>query len=84
MVVIGVNTGGLYDGDDEALINAFIQQTGVTFPVVMDGDQVVPYEAGSAISPFPVDVIVDPDGIISAIYTEYDPDTLLAAINAAR
>ncbi len=81
--IIGVNTGGLHGGDDEARIQAFIDQTGVTFPIVMDEQQTVPYSAGIGISPFPVDLVIDRDGVIRYLRTEYDPDALLAAIEAA-
>ena len=81
-MVIGVNTGGLSGGDDEQVIGAFIEQTGVTFPVVMDEGQTAYYDVGAAISPFPVDVVVDQDGVIRFIKGEYDPDALIAAVTS--
>jgi hypothetical protein len=84
VTVLGVNAGGLYGDDTAAIIGAFIKQTGVTFPVVMDQHQSANYQAGVAISPFPFDVVVDGDGIIRALLTEYDPGALLDAIEAAR
>jgi peroxiredoxin len=83
VVVIGVNGGGLLGGDDGPRIDAFIRQTGVTFPVVMDQGQTQLYDQGPAISPYPVDVVIDRDGTIRAIFTEYDADALLEAVNDA-
>ncbi len=79
-MVIGVNTGGLAGGDDAARIRLFIEQSNVTFPVVMDEQQAQTYAAGLGISPFPVDVVVDREGVIRYISTEYDPDALREAV----
>ena len=81
-MVIGVNTGGLEQGDDEQITNAFIQQTGVTFPVVQDKGQSAHYDLGAAISPFPFNIVVDREGIIRRIKGEHKPDELLAAVQA--
>ena len=84
VVVIGVASGGLHGGDDETRVRKFIAETGVTFPVVLDHGQSVAYQTGLAISPFPTDVIVDGDGVIRGIYSEYDPDVLVDAIDQVR
>lgn len=82
VVVVGVNTGGLFNDDTVARIEAFIAQTGVTFPVVRDHDQVKAYDTGLAISPFPVDVVIDRDGVIRYVSAGYDADTLLAVVQS--
>ena len=41
------------------------------------------YDQGPAISPYPVDVVIDRDGTIRAIFTEYDADALIEAVNDA-
>ena len=46
----------------------------MTFPIVMDEGQAVTYVSGLGISPFPMDVVIDRDGIIRYIRREYDPD----------
>lgn len=83
MTVIGVNTGGLHGGDDAARIQAFIEQANVSFPVVMDRGQTVTYAAGLGISPFPVDLVIDREGVIRYLRHEYDPDALREAVLAA-
>ena len=84
VTVIGVNTGGLGGGDDTARIQNFIEQAGVTFPIVMDEGQTETLAAGLGISPFPVDLVIDRQGIIRYLSTEYDPNALDAAIQAQR
>lgn len=83
VTVIGVNTGGLAGGDDAARIQSFIEQANVTFPVVMDRGQTVTYASGLGISPFPTDLVIDRDGVIRYLRTEYDPDALREAVLSA-
>ena len=79
---MGINTGGIFNEDDAERIGIFIEQTGVTFPVVQDFAQVKAYDTGLAISPFPVDVVVDREGIIRYVSAGYDSDELLAVVES--
>lgn len=73
VLVIGVDPGGLMDGEDTALIEQFAAHTGVTFPLGLDaGGSYRAFRGGDAISPFPLDVIVAPDGTIAYQSREYD------------
>ena len=82
-MVIGIDPGGLFGGDTADIVNQFVEQTGVTFPVGWDRSG--SYSAfrtggGGAISPFPLDVLVDADGKIRFITREYDPSELAAIV----
>ena len=79
MVVIGINSGGL-GGETQAMIQSFVAQTQVTFPIVQDPASFNMWETSAAISPFPLDVVVDRSGIIRHVFREYDADTLEAAV----
>lgn len=81
MVVIGINSGGL-GGETQAMIQAFVDQTQVTFPIVQDPVSFTDWETSTSISPFPLDIVVDRNGIIQHVYREYDADTLIAAVVA--
>ena len=82
--MIGLNTGGLYGGDDETRIRKFIDETGVTFPIASDGGRSYgSFSAGPGISPFPLDVVIGRDGRIVYLTREYDAGALKAAVEAA-
>jgi peroxiredoxin len=74
VVVVGIDTGGLRGGDDAARVQAFVDQTGITFDVGWDRSQ--SYRSflggGPGISPFPLDVIIGPDAKIAYLSREYD------------
>lgn len=78
-MVIGLNSGGL-GGETQAMIQAFMTQTGVTFPIVQDPQGYAAWEDAASASPFPFDILVDKTGIIKQIYREYDATALEAAI----
>jgi peroxiredoxin len=84
LVVIGLNAGGDYAGDDEARIRKFIDETGVTFPVGVDHERSYDLLGGGAgVSPFPLDVVIDRQGNIRLVTREYDPDHLASVIAQA-
>lgn len=79
--VVGVNPGGLFEGDSAELVARFVAQTGVTFPVGRDlsGSYGV-FRGGATISPFPLDVVVDRGGRIAYVSRQFDPEALRAAV----
>lgn len=80
-MVIGIDQGGLMGGDTTEIVQSFVDQTGVTFPVGWDAaGSYNQYPNLGAISPFPLDVVVDENGNIAYINREYDAEGLLAAI----
>lgn len=81
VVVLGLSGSGLFGNESVATLNAFVEQTGVTFPILR-GDRSY-FEYGNqdgAISPFPLDVIVDREGRIRYLRHEFDGDAMVAEI----
>ncbi len=79
----GVAQGGLRGGDTDQVLRDFIDQTGVTFPIVRDQDGYGLFRRstqGPMVSPFPIDVLIDKDGKIVSVRGEYDPDALLTEV----
>ena len=78
--MIGVAQGGLRGGDTDEVLRQFIAQTGVTFDVVRDTDNGYSVFrrslSESMISPFPLDVVIDPEGRLVSARGEYDPGAL--------
>ena len=83
-MVIGVAQGGLRGGDTDEVLRQFVAQTGVTFEIARDTDNGYSLFRRSlpesSISPFPLDVVVDPDGRLVSARGEYDPAALEAEI----
>lgn len=71
--------------DSGETLEQFIDQTGVTFPTGWDVES--SYDAFKAadegLSPFPLDVLVGRDGVITWLSREYDAGALLAAVQQA-
>jgi len=62
--------------DDAQGLIAFREQTGVTFPFLIESDsasyQAYRAGAGDQTTPYPLDVIIDRDGIVRYLRGEYD------------
>ncbi len=73
---------GINDGESSELASSFVKNFGLTYPVLHDADRTVyfHYNVGG-ISPYPRDVIVDQNGIISYIHSEYDPQVMIRTID---
>ncbi|MEQ9322866.1 MAG: hypothetical protein RIF41_27120 [Polyangiaceae bacterium] len=79
--MIGIDQGGLMGGDTTAIVQGFIDQTGVTFPVGWDASgSYFDFPTDGAISPFPLDVVVDRQGRIAYVSREYDAEELLQVV----
>ena len=80
LVVYGVAQGGLRGGDTDEILRNFIDQTGVTFEVVRDtGDGYRMFRRAvpeASVSPFPLDVVIGPDGRLISARREFDPEAL--------
>lgn len=78
LLVLGLSARSSADAEDLA---AFLDATGATFPVVVDDrDTYAQYAADDSVSPYPIDVVVDADGIIVYLSREYDPDAMADAV----
>ena len=82
VIVVGINPGAMMmGGESAARVRAFVDQTRVTFPVGFDdGDSYKMFPYGGAISPFPLDVIVDRDGTIVYAERRYDGRAIRRAV----
>ena len=75
------------NGDAMDGVQRFVSNLHVTYAVGLEDPSTRTYAAltqnfkGS--NPFPVDVVVGKDGIITYIAREYDPDGMTAAVEAA-
>ena len=59
----------------------FAEYTGATFPIMYDGDGTYAhYNHDEATAPYPLDVIIDRDGIVAYVSTHYEPDAMEAVI----
>lgn len=80
LLVLGLSSGG---HASDAELDAFLDATGVTFPVVRDDDDTyAAYAWNDALAPYPIDLVVDEDGRITYLAREYDPAALRAAVEA--
>lgn len=55
----------------------FVEQTGVSFPVVFDEEGTYrEYDRAEATAPYPLDVIVDREGVVRYVAAEYDAEAM--------
>lgn len=79
VVVLGINAG--QDQVDD--IEHFVEIFQISFPVLIDDAGVgFQYQQSGAVSPFPLDYVIDREGNVAYWATEYDPDAMTATIDA--
>ncbi len=71
--VLGVNTR-----EDTAVVRRFVDNFDLTYPILLDetGDVTLQYRI-QGISPYPLDCIIDQNGIVRYLRSEYDPQFML-------
>lgn len=70
------------NSDDLPTTRQFAENFGLTFPVLMDSQNNTYFRyAISGLSPYPRDCIIDQNGIIRYLHSEYDPQVMLKTIN---
>jgi hypothetical protein len=74
----GVLLYGVNNENSRILLD-FIEQTGITFPVITGNPQGYTILGGQ--SPFPRDYIIDPEGFVQYAATEYRPTEMSAIID---
>jgi hypothetical protein len=75
--VFGLNAGQDPAEDLEVFLNAFQ----VTFPILLDaGSTKNIYRQSGAISPYPLDYVIDQQGRVAYFSTEYHPEEMIAVI----
>ncbi len=73
---------GINDGESFSTAVNFANNFGLTYPVLFDqGGTVYSSYVMSGISPYPRDVIIDQNGIIAYMHSEYDPQYMLKTVN---
>lgn len=76
--MLGLSAGGSASDED---LDAFLEATGVTFPILKDEDRTYDeYTSDPALSPYPIDIVVDADGVIVYLSQSYDADALRDAV----
>ncbi len=79
MVVLGINAGP--DPIDD--LTLFVETFQISFPILLDDVGVrYAYQQGGAVSPFPLDYVIDPAGDVAYVATEYDPQAMTDVIDA--
>ncbi len=80
-MVLGISGSGLFGSESAATVGAFVEQTGVTFPVLLGDVSYFDYaNPDGSISPFPLDVIIDQQGRIRYLRHEFDGDAMASEI----
>jgi len=77
-----VQVFGINDGESFATTVNFANNFGLTYPVLHDPNGIVYNSYNmSGLSPYPRDVIIDQNGIIQYMHSEYDPQYMLQVVN---
>ena len=78
MEVFGLSSGGETAIDLDVFISAFQ----VSFPILPDASTTYyAYQQPGAVSPYPLDYIIDQAGRVAYASTEYDPEAMVAVID---
>jgi peroxiredoxin len=77
----GVHPFGTYD--DEETLRQFARQSGITFPILTRTERhMMAYQIGMGPSPYPLEVVIDRDGLIAYTSRDYDADALVQVIES--
>jgi len=73
---------GLNNNEPQAIMEAFASTFGLTFPILLDaGESYGQYSQSPAVSPYPLDYVIDQGGQVAYFNSEYDPDSMVAVID---
>lgn len=79
--MLGLSGSGLTGAENQTTVANFRDQTGVTFPLLLNDWSYDDYAFPNGwISPYPLDVIVDQQGIVRYIGRQYDGEVVKATI----
>ncbi len=79
--MLGVATGSF--GESQSTLEEFVEQTGVTFPVVWDDGTYGLWDFPDAISPYPRQVVLGADGRVVYLASEHQEEALDRAVQDA-
>lgn len=77
--MLGINTRSF--AEDPETVEAFVEQTGVTFPVVWDDETYGRFGWPDGPSPFPRQALVDRSGVVRYLASEHREAELRAAVD---
>jgi len=78
LVILGLNAGQDPTGDLEVFVETFQ----IEFPLLVNtGLTYTAYRQQGAVSPFPLDYVIDPSGGVAYHSTEYEPERMVEVIN---
>lgn len=83
LTVYGVASRRFLGGETDATLDAFQDQTQVSFPLLWDSGTYDAYDWPPALSPFPRQVLFDADGMVVYLAAEHDHRALGDAIERA-
>lgn len=79
--MLGLSGSGLFGSESSTTVTNFKNQTGVTFPLLLGDSTYTTYaNPDGAISPYPLDVIIDKHGKIRYLRHEFDGDAMRATV----
>ena len=75
------------NGDEPEGAKAFVSHSGATYPIGLEDKETPTYKGFVAnfkgLNPYPVDIVVGKDGMVTYVSREYDPAALEAAVESA-
>ena len=81
---LGLSGNGIMGGETPALVQQFAEQTGVTFPLLLNDTTKNSYaNPDGSITPYPLDVVADGSGTIVYLRHELDAAAIEQAIQQA-
>lgn len=79
----GLLVYGIHRGEDPDLLEDFIEQTGVQFPIVRDSGTISTFAFPAGVGyPYPKDVVIGPDLTIHSIRNSFNVDEMEALIDS--
>ena len=77
----GVLVYGLHPGDPPAQVADFVEQTGITFPVLRDPGTISRFRFPEGVGyPYPRDVVIGPDLTVLSIRNSFNQDEVLGLV----
>lgn len=75
------------NGDDIVGVQQFVEHSNASYPIGLEDLQTPTYKGFTTnfrgLNPYPVDVVVGKDGLVTYVGREYDPIALQQAVDAA-
>jgi hypothetical protein len=80
----GVMVFGINRLEDPETVRNWVEQFGVTFPVLLDttAQVYIDYLITGCSTPFPRDFIIDQSGVVQYLACEYEPEAMIAVIDS--